>query len=255
MKQIAFLVGLAATTAANGVSAMAQAEFNELAQRCAPWVAAETMAAIARTESNFNPLAIGVNGGERLERMPTTKAEAVITAKFLLAQGHNIDVGLTQINSTNFEKVRLTVEDLFDPCKNLAAGATILQWNFAQASTQEKDPQAALHKAFSIYNTGSSTKGFQNGYVQKVLDSAIALQQPPTVPAVQPIPLVRSAGSQPAATAAHAPAQQPIQSRPEDVFNSGSASLPQDSADVKPEAERSPYVFDQQQNSDKVKVF
>ena len=45
-----------------------------LAQACAPGVAPETMAAVAFVESRFDPLAIGVNRGARLNRQPRDAA-------------------------------------------------------------------------------------------------------------------------------------------------------------------------------------
>lgn len=147
-------------------------DFAALAAECAPWVAPQTMAAIVKTESQFKPLAINVNGGAKLERQPTTKEEAVITAKWLIANSYNIDMGLGQVNSVNLSKTKLSVEDAFDPCKNLAAAATILQWNYESASKHIPGEQAALHAAISAYNTGSFTRGFSNGYVQKVVNNA-----------------------------------------------------------------------------------
>ena len=76
-------------------------DFVSLAMQCAPMVAPLTMAAIVKTESGFNPLAIGVNGGARLVRQAETVAEAVVTAKWLLERGYNIDLGLGQVNSNN----------------------------------------------------------------------------------------------------------------------------------------------------------
>lgn len=149
-------------------------DFNALSAECAPWVAPQTMAAIVKTESQFNPLAININAGTRLERQPTSKAEAVVTAKWLIANNYNIDLGLGQVNSLNLVKTNLSVEDAFDPCKNLAAAATILQWNYESATKKISGEQAALQAAISAYNTGSFTKGFSNGYVQKVLNNASA---------------------------------------------------------------------------------
>lgn len=162
-------------------------DFVALAQECAPWVAHETMAAIVKTESAFRPLAIGVNGGARLARQPANKAEAVATANWLLANGYNIDMGLGQVNSANLGKTGLTVEDVFDPCKNIAAAATILHWNYKAASRKVQGEQAALQAALSAYNTGSFTRGFANGYVQKVVSNAGVA---PTVPLAAPIPLL-----------------------------------------------------------------
>lgn len=147
-------------------------DFNALSAECAPWVAPQTMAAIVKTESQFNPLAININAGAKLERQPANKEEAVITAKWLIANNYNIDLGLGQVNSANLVKTNLSVEDAFDACKNLAAAATILQWNYESASKKISGEQAALHAAISAYNTGSFTKGFNNGYVQKVLNNA-----------------------------------------------------------------------------------
>ena len=147
-------------------------DFATLAAECAPWVAPQTMAAIVKTESQFNPLAININAGARLERQPQSKQEAAVTAKWLIANNYNIDMGLGQVNSVNLAKTKLSVEEAFDPCKNLAAAATILQWNYTSASKRIPDEQAALQAAISAYNTGSFTKGFANGYVQKVMNNA-----------------------------------------------------------------------------------
>lgn len=147
-------------------------DFNALAIECAPWVAPQTMRAIVKTESQFKPLAININGGAKLERQPSTKEEAVITAKWLIANNYNIDMGLGQVNSANLAKTNLSVEDAFDPCKNLTAAASILQSNYLSASKRTSNQQSALHAAISAYNTGSFTKGFSNGYVQKVINNA-----------------------------------------------------------------------------------
>lgn len=144
-------------------------DFNVLSAECAPWVAPQTMAAIVKTESQFNPLAININAGAKLEHQPASKEEAVVTAKWLIANNYNIDLGLGQVNSANLAKTNLSIENAFDSCKNLAAAATILQWNYASASKKITGEQAALHAAISAYNTGSFTRGFNNGYVQKVL--------------------------------------------------------------------------------------
>jgi type IV secretion system protein VirB1 len=147
-------------------------DFNVLSAECAPWVAPQTMAAIVKTESQFNPLAININAGAKLEHQPASKEEAVVTAKWLIANNYNIDLGLGQVNSANLAQTNLSIEDAFDSCKNLAAAATILQWNYASASKKITGEQAALHAAISAYNTGSFTRGFNNGYVQKVLNNA-----------------------------------------------------------------------------------
>jgi len=147
-------------------------DFFALAMACAPQVDPSTLAAIVRTESSFNPLAININGKKKLDKPPKTKEEAIETSRWLISQGYNIDMGLAQINSANLRKLGVTVEDMFDPCKNLAASATILTANYKGALKSGKEPQVALKDALSMYNTGSYSRGYANGYVQKVVTNA-----------------------------------------------------------------------------------
>ena len=162
--------------------------FHELARQCVPDVSSHTLAAIVKTESGFNPYAIGVNKGAKLTRQPRSYQEAVSTAKSLIAQGANIDMGIAQINSANLRVVNMTVEQLFDPCQNLKASALILGRNYQIAKRMHGDGQKALQAALSAYNTGSFVRGFNNGYVRKVLASAganteqVTLKVPRLVP-------------------------------------------------------------------------
>lgn len=146
--------------------------FHELAKQCVPHVSSHTLAAIVKTESGFNPYAIGVNMGAKLTRQPGNYQEAVATAKSLLAKGANIDMGIAQINSANLRLVNMSVEQLFDPCQNLKASALILSRNYSGAKKIHGEGQKALQAALSAYNTGSYIRGFNNGYVRKVLASA-----------------------------------------------------------------------------------
>ena len=59
----------------------------------------------------------------------------------------SIDVGLMQINNKNF--AYLALADPMDPCESIAAAARLL-------------------KSFSLYNTGSPSKGISNGYAVAV---------------------------------------------------------------------------------------
>lgn len=65
----------------------------------------------------------------------------------------------------------LTWETVFDPCTNIAALGRVLTANYNSASAG-RDPQSALRVALSMYNTGSQTRGFRNGYVAKVVGNA-----------------------------------------------------------------------------------
>lgn len=134
---------------------------------CAAQVHPTIVNAIVKTESNFNPFAIGINKGvERLSKQPRNYAEAVTTAKQLLARGVNIDMGLAQINSSNMTWLGLTVEMAFHPCHNLQAMQTVYLHCLQQA---KKGGQGTLEqRAWSCYNTGNTKRGFANGYVDKV---------------------------------------------------------------------------------------
>ena len=185
------------------------AAFTTLAAQCGPSVHHETLAAIARTESGFNTLAISDNHSRRSHR-PASVEAAVATATALIRQGHSIDLGVMQINSKNLRGLGMTVADTFDACKSIAAGARILRDGYRQPGAGE-DNQPALMRALSRYNTGHPTRGFANGYVRRVFASAgqvvpairlggapvvvagpeggsVSVNAPPAAPALPPAP-------------------------------------------------------------------
>ena len=141
-----------------------------LASHCAPSVAPETVLAIIQTESRGEPFAINVNGGRQPARQ-SNGADAAATARRYVASGYSVDLGLGQINSRNMRWLGLTWETVFDPCTNVAALARVLTTNY-NAVSAGRDPQTALRIALSMYNTGSQTRGFRNGYVAKVVGNA-----------------------------------------------------------------------------------
>lgn len=141
-----------------------------LALQCAPTVAPETVAAIVRTESRGHVLALNVNGGRQPERQ-TSSGQAAATAKRYIAAGYSVDLGLGQINSRNMRWLGLTWKTVFEPCTNIAALGRVLTQNY-NAVRAGRDPQTALRVALSMYNTGSQSRGFRNGYVAKVIRNA-----------------------------------------------------------------------------------
>jgi|LakMenEpi03Aug12_release.lakeMendotaPanAssembly.Ray.scaffolds.fasta_scaffold229765_4 type IV secretion system protein VirB1 len=143
-----------------------------LAGQCAPTVAPETLASVVSVESSFDPLVIGINGRRHLQLHPVSKAEAVAMAQRLIAHGANIDLGLGQINARNLASLGLSVADAFDPCRNLAASAEVIEAGYVRAGPQPGAEQAALRTSLSLYNTGSPWRGFANGYVAKVTAAA-----------------------------------------------------------------------------------
>jgi type IV secretion system protein VirB1 len=144
-----------------------------LLHQCAPHVSPQTMEAIIRTESGFNPLALHVNGSLRLSSAPHTAAEAAAWAKWLIGQGYSVDLGLMQVNSNNLGRLGMTEADAFDPCQNIQAGARILTENYAKAAQTGGLGTNALLQAISAYNTGNFRDGFRNGYVARVVANSV----------------------------------------------------------------------------------
>ncbi|OZB34944.1 MAG: hypothetical protein B7X44_11230 [Halothiobacillus sp. 15-55-196] len=140
----------------------------QLYEQCAPNVAPQTLAAIVRVESGGNPWRIGINGDYVLPRQPVNQAEAISKANRLINMGYNIDMGLMQVNIKNLNALKLSVEQVFDPCINIKAGARILQNFYLKSAKDIGQGQHALRRAISAYNTGNFINGFTNGYVAKV---------------------------------------------------------------------------------------
>jgi type IV secretion system protein VirB1 len=141
-----------------------------LASQCAPNVAPQTVAAIVQTESHGRPFALNVNGGSQPPAQ-VDAASAAATAQRYIAAGYSVDLGLGQINSRNMRWLGLTWNTVFDPCTNVAALGRVLTQNY-NAAIVGRDPQSALRVAISLYNTGSASRGFRNGYVAKVVGNA-----------------------------------------------------------------------------------
>ncbi len=152
---------------------MAMTDWTPMIQQCAPEVALSTMQAVIRTESGFNPNALNVNGKARLARQPRSRTEAASWAQWLIARGYSVDMGLMQINSANLARLGLNANTIFEPCRNLQAGASILVNNYKRARLKTDNSHAALLKAISAYNTGNFHGGFRNGYVARVTQAPV----------------------------------------------------------------------------------
>jgi type IV secretion system protein VirB1 len=162
----------------------ADSDMASLMSRCAPKVHIETLGAIVRTESSGHTFVLSDDGPrdlpwEKRKNMvrslyPSTAAEASALARSLIDSGHLVGIGLTQVSSQHLARFGVSVEQLLDPCTNLAVGGRILSDLFgkAKASPKYPDEQLALGAAISAFNTGNFEDGFANGYVRKVLINA-----------------------------------------------------------------------------------
>lgn len=144
---------------------LSTAAFMAIAMQCAVSVHPDTAHDVAKTESGFNPYAIGVVNGKSL--FPSSKAEALAHVNELKVKGKNFSVGLMQINKTNFSKYDVTASQLFDPCTNLKVFEKIIIDCYRRGGS--------LKRALSCYYSGNFDTGqrpeksfSQTSYVQRI---------------------------------------------------------------------------------------
>jgi type IV secretion system protein VirB1 len=154
------------------VTALSPAAVLALAAQWGSPVAPGAILAQARVESSLDPLAIHDDTTGRNYR-PSTEGAAMRIALRLEAAGHDIDVGIMQINCRNFGWLHLSLASAFDPVQSIRAAATVLV-------------------SYSRYNTGG-LGGLSNGYVQKVL--SVGRYSGFTPFEDRPIPLVAASGN------------------------------------------------------------
>ncbi len=117
----------------------------------------------------MNPLAVAVVGGK--VKQPSSLTDALNLVKELEKNGSNYSLGLGQINKKNFNRLGVTAEDMFEPCKNLQASEHILKECFVKAQKEEKSEGRQLGDALSCYYSGNEKTGYK-GYVQQVVSNA-----------------------------------------------------------------------------------
>jgi type IV secretion system protein VirB1 len=165
----------------------------ELLLACAPAVDPVTMSAIVKQESGGHPWSINDNNGRRSYRLKS-KDEAVLKATELISAGHSIDMGLAQINSKNLRWLGLSVEEAFEPCTNISAGAQVLTRGFLQTGS--------LPAALSIYNTGKPDSPRGRQYARQVLRHAGVVVPAPEGGRLPNLPTLKADAVRPAPTAA-----------------------------------------------------
>lgn len=165
-------------------------DFKTLAQECAREVHPDTLQALVRVESGFNPYSIGVVGGSI--KQPKTFDEAVAAAKALQEAGKNFSMGLGQINVHNLKRFNLSFESVFEPCTNLNVASRILAECYNRA---DGEPQHALQFALSCYYSGNFKTGFREdlkglpSYVDRIKNASLKntdTAQIKQIPAINP---------------------------------------------------------------------
>ncbi|MCD8339476.1 MAG: lytic transglycosylase domain-containing protein [Burkholderiales bacterium] len=142
-------------------------EFDGLAQRCAPDIPPDTLKALVKTESGFNPYAVGVVG--KKVKQPKSFREAMALIADLELAGENYSVGIAQINKNNFARLGINAQKALDACENLRASAKVLKECYAQT---KKEGMEGLDDALSCYYSGNFSTGRKHGYVAKVHGNA-----------------------------------------------------------------------------------
>lgn len=175
----------------------------QLLQTCAGWVGPTLMAGLIRCESGWLANAIGDNTTRRSYHLANVD-EAEAKARELLALGHNIDAGLSQVNSDNWPSMHLNARSVFDPCDNVHAGATILSRAYAGAKNHYAPGDDALLHALSAYNTGNYSAGitYANNVFACARSVQYALPKAASVQAARPaaLPVRRPNGTAPVST-------------------------------------------------------
>jgi type IV secretion system protein VirB1 len=160
-------------------------EFLALAERCAPDAPADTLLAIANTESALYANAISINrpktaarragygdGEFVLTRQPKDRVEATRWLRWFAIHRLTVSIGLMQVNTEVARHFYVKPEELLDPCTNLRVGTAILVSMYTKVAHDIGEGFSAFDIALSFYNSGNAITGFRNGYVANVYANA-----------------------------------------------------------------------------------
>lgn len=114
-----------------------------------------------------------------LARQPKNLAEALAWTHWFVRNGQSVSLGLMQISTQQASDLGISVDQLFDPCTNVRAGAQMLTRKYRRAAALLGEGQEALRQALSQYDSGSDVVGFLNGYVQSVFNGESYARQFP----------------------------------------------------------------------------
>jgi type IV secretion system protein VirB1 len=121
---------------------------------CSVYASPVTMEKIVYVESGGKPFVIHDNTANK-SYIFSNKLSAVRQAKYLINSGHNIDMGLAQINSVNVSKFNISLMRVFNPCYNIYVGSYILYKDYNKAVLKFGNTHTALFRTLEAYNSGS----------------------------------------------------------------------------------------------------
>ena len=132
-----------------------------------PFQLDDVLAAIERVESSGRPWTILDNAtGQSLDLPSRAQAERIAADR--LGLGHNLDLGLYQINSIQLRRPDAALATIFDPGVQVQLARTILLEFLAQARELYGDTDLAWERAIGAYNDGN-VRADNLPYVGRVL--------------------------------------------------------------------------------------
>ncbi len=137
-----------------------------LLTQCGNGVAPETLNSLITVESGRNPYAVAIvwdKGLKENEKFKFKQPQSFEDAKILIDQIkaskviRSYSVGLMQVNSSNFNKYSLGINNMFDSCTNIKAGSDIFKGCYVKAKNtfKKKTDQELLRIASSCYYSGN----------------------------------------------------------------------------------------------------
>jgi type IV secretion system protein VirB1 len=147
-------------------------------EHCVPAMKRSLMTALVRRESNGNPFAIGMDGGETPVTQPKSLADAVATAEKLDRMGRGFSVGLAQIHISNIRLLGLPWVQAFDGCTNLRHGQRIFENFHSRALGAGFKNDGAVFAALRGYNSGSVFAPVSNKYAAAIMADAAKTAPP-----------------------------------------------------------------------------
>ena len=153
-----------------------------LMMTCAPLVHPNTLRALIEVESGGNPYAVSINYPQAMSvaglglpsfSQPHSRLEALSLSQRLLRQGYSVSVGLAQINVEHLAQSDRRIEDLFNPCANLAAAQRVLlDCDSNQPQRIGPDASLRLRRTLACYNAGHYASVMGSRYASAVMRAA-----------------------------------------------------------------------------------